>query len=293
MQTKVDSEFDLAVCYRIYPRVSGNPIFGFKDKLALTQLNLETFKAAIGDLKIRMWVLLDNCPPAYAELVRAIFPGTAMDLIALNGEGNGATFARQIDILTAQQAAELVYFAEDDYLYLPRSLEPAVAFLRRHPEADFLTLPDHVDYYRQYVHRIQSGQQCIIEGSQQWRTVVATLLTFMTRRQTLVETGDVFKTYRRNNPDLAMWMALTKLRVFNPWCSVRGLGDGVYIPGSQALAWRHTWRQILFGRRRTLWAPCPTLATHMERNGLAVGVDWERVFGTRAKALQEGHTGSI
>ena len=47
MQTKVDSEFDLAVCYRIYPRVSGNPIFGFKDKLALTQLNLETFKAAV------------------------------------------------------------------------------------------------------------------------------------------------------------------------------------------------------------------------------------------------------
>jgi hypothetical protein len=26
----------------------------------------------------------------------------------------------------------------------------------------------------------------------------------------------------------------------------------------------------------------------MERNGLAVGVDWERVFGARAKALQEG-----
>jgi hypothetical protein len=29
----------------------------------------------------------------------------------------------------------------------------------------------------------------------------------------------------------------------------------------------------------------------MERNGLAVGVDWEGVFGARAKALQEGHNG--
>ena len=40
METKTPHGFDLAVCYRIYPRVSANPILGFKDKLALVQLNL-------------------------------------------------------------------------------------------------------------------------------------------------------------------------------------------------------------------------------------------------------------
>src|SRR5262245_20929906 len=116
-------KFDLAVCYRIYPRISGNPIFGFKEKLPLVQLNLETFKESLGDLKIKMWVLLDNCPPAYAELLKKIFPETAMEIIPLGGEGNGPTFRRQVDILSAQTDADLVYFAEDDYIYLPKSLE--------------------------------------------------------------------------------------------------------------------------------------------------------------------------
>ena len=69
-----DTNRDLAVCYRIYPRVSGNPIFGFTNKLALLRLTLETFNEALGDLKVKMWVLLDNCPPEYQELVAFIFP---------------------------------------------------------------------------------------------------------------------------------------------------------------------------------------------------------------------------
>jgi hypothetical protein len=285
MHTKANPDFDLAVCYRIYPRVSANPILGFTDKLALVQLNLETFKEAMGDLKVKIWVLLDNCPPAYPALVKAIFPHTPMELIELGGEGNGATFIRQIDLLAGQQDSGLVYFAEDDYLYLPRSLEQAVAFMRRHPEADALTLADHSDYHRRYVDRIRSREYT--DEGRRWRTVVATALTFMMRRQALIESADVLKTYCRGNSDLGLWMALTKLRVFNPWCCLRGFGDGKFIPGSQALAWWHTWRYILFGKRRTLWAPLPTLATHMEQRSSALGVDWEQVLGARARALQE------
>ncbi len=284
MQTQLNTDFDLAVCYRIYPRVSANPILGFTDKLALVQLNLETFREAIGNLKIKMWVLLDNCPPAYPELVKSILPHTPMELIELAGEGNGATFTRQSDILAGQREADLVYFAEDDYLYLPGSLEQAVTFLRSHPEADALTLADHSDYHRRYVDRIRSREHK--ENGRRWRTVVATALTFMMRRQSLIESADVFKTYSRGNSDLGLWMALTKLRVFNPWCCVRGFGDGKFIPGSQLLAWRHAWRHILLGRRLTLWAPLPTLATHMESRSVAPGADWEGLLGARARKLQ-------
>jgi len=274
--------YDLAVCYRIYPRVSGKPIFGFKEKLALVRLNLESFKEAIGQLKVKMWVLLDNCPPSYHELVSSVFPETDVEFLSLGGEGNEATFARQIDILTAQQASGLVYFAEDDYLYLPGALERAVDFLRRHPDADALNVADHAAYHQRYVDRIRSKQ--FVEDGCRWRTVVATALTFMIRRQTLVETAGVFKTYFKKNSDLGLWMALTKLRVFNPWAFVRGFEDGIFIPGSIALAWRHAWRQILFGKRRTLWVPSPSLATHMQSTDLAPGVEWERVFGDRARA---------
>lgn len=282
-------KFDLAVCYRIYPGVSRNPIFGFKEKLSLVRLNLETFKESLGDLKIKLWVLLDNCPPAYAALVKSIFPGVEPELIPLGGEGNGATFIRQIDILGAQTAAELVYFAEDDYLYLPDALECAVDFMRRHPEADFATPYDHADFYSKYVHR--AGGAEFFEDGRRWRTVASTCLTFMARRTALAESAAVFKTYP-NNSDLGIWLALTKKRVCNPWSWVRSLGDGRYFSASMALAWHHAWRQILFGKRRTLWSPAPSLSTHMENSGLAPGVDWQGLFGTCAKTLQENQPAS-
>ena len=286
MNTMANPEkFDLAVCYRIYPGVSRDPIFGFKEKLPLVRLNLETFKESLGDLKIKLWVLLDNCPPAYADLLKTLFPQTAMELIPLGGEGNGATFLRQVKILTEQTDADLVYFAEDDYLYLPRSLERTAAFMRRHPEADFVTPYDHADFHSKFVHQFRTPE--IFEDGHRWRTVAATCLTFMARRAALVESAPVFRTYNRNS-DLAMWMALTKKRVCNPWSWIRSCSDGLYFPASHALAWRHAWRQILFGKRRTLWVPTPGLITHMENSGLAPGVDWEKIFAGRvASAIRK------
>lgn len=279
-------KFDLAVCYRIYPGVSRDPVFGFTEKLPLVRLNLETFKESLGDLKVKLWVLLDKCPPAYADLLQSLFPDTPMELIPLGGEGNGATFLRQVDILGAQTDADLVYFAEDDYLYLPRSLEQTANFMRRHPEAGFVTPYDHADFHSKFVHQFRGAE--IREDGCRWRTVLSTCLTFMARRDAVAESAPVFKTYNRNS-DLAIWMALTKRRVANPWSWLRSFGDGLYFPASHALAWRFAWRQILLGRRQTLWAPTPGLITHMERSGLTPGVDWEKIFGARAGALKVKH----
>ncbi len=275
-------KIDLAVCYRIYPRVSGDPIFGFKEKLPLLQLNLETFKESLGNLNIKMWVLLDNCPPTYIDLLRKIFPDSAMEIIPLDGEGNGATFRRQVDILKAQTDAELVYFAEDDYLYLPGSLERLVKFMRRHPEADFATAYNHSDYYSKFIHHFHGTE--IIDEDCSWRTVASTCLTFIARRQSLTESAAVFKTYNKN-PDLAMWMALTKKGTANPFVWIRSSIDGIFFPASLALAWRHGWRQILFGKPQRLWAPKSALITHMEKGGLTPGVDWGKVFGERSRNL--------
>lgn len=276
-------KFDLAVCCRIYPGVSRDPIFSFKEKLPLARLNLETFREGLGDLKIKMWVLLDNCPPVYVELFKEIFPNTPMELISLAGEGNGATFLRQVDILSKQTDADLVCFAEDDYLYLPRSLERTVNFMRQHPEIDFVTPYYHADFDSKYVHQFRGKE--IVEDNCRWREVTSTCLTFMARKNAVAESVAVFKTYNPN-PDLAIWMALTKKRVCNPWSWVRSLQDGIYFSASHALAWRYAWRQILFGKKRTLWVPTPPLITHMESSGLAPGIEWEKIFGERAKKLQ-------
>jgi hypothetical protein len=280
---------DLAVCYRIYPGLSGKPAFGITDKLAMVRLNLRSFKAALGNLKVKMWVILDQCPPAYQELVTAAFAGTDLEIIALEKkEGNAGTFLRQLEVLCSQTAAHLVYFAEDDYLYLPDALAMAVAFMRRHPEADYSTPSDHADFDTKYIHRFR-GIERHAEG-RRWRTVASTCLTFMARHTALVENRAVFATYARRNSDLGLWLALTKNRVVNPWCFFRSLGDGLFFPASQALAWRHAWRNILFGPRRTLWVPRPSLATHLESTDLAPHVEWEQYL---PKFTEAGKTSSF
>lgn len=276
-------QYDLAVCYRIYPGVSGSPIFGFKQKPPLLRLNLETFRESLGDLKIKLWVLLDKCPGFYRDMLEEIFSGIKMEIIPLGGEGNGPTFRRQMEILSTQTDSNLVYVAEDDYLYLPGSLQQAVAFMCNHPDADFATLYDHPDIHDKFIHRFRANE--IAEGDHRWHNIVSTCLTFMARKQALVDSLAVFKTYNKN-PDLALWMALTKIRVRNPWSWIRSAGDGLFFSVSHALAWRYAWRHIIFGKRRTLWAPVPTLATHMETRGLAPGVDWSGIFGTRAESLK-------
>ncbi|MGH7977767.1 MAG: glycosyltransferase family 2 protein [Limisphaerales bacterium] len=278
----VPCKYDLAICYRIYPGLSGSPIFGFKEKLPLLRLNLETFKDSLGTLRVKIWVLLDNCPPPYADLMKIIFPEADMEIVSLGGEGNGATFRRQVDILSAQTDSDLVYFAEDDYLYLPGSLQRMVQFMRTQADADFATPYDHPDSRDKFIHRIRT-EEIPVDGWR-WRKVVSTCLTFMARKKAVLDSKPVFNTYNKN-PDLALWMALTKRRVYNPWSWVRSIGDGLFFSASHALAWRYAWRQILFGKRRTLWSPLPPLATHMEMSGLAPGVDWQGIFGSRAETL--------
>jgi hypothetical protein len=266
---------DLAVCYRIYPGLTGRPALGFTDKLTMVRANLLSFKQALGGLRAKIWVILDKCPPAYQELVAGIFSDTDLEFIPLTGEGNEATFLRQVRLLSTQTAAELVYFVEDDYLHRPQALAGAVAFMQRHPESDFLTLYDHADYHDKYIHRLRGREYT--EAGLRWHTVASTCLTFMARRGVLADTAEVFATYGRKNSDLGLWLALTKSRVVNPWCWVRCLGDGLFFSASCMLAWRHCWRTILFGPRRTLWVPEPSLATHLESTGLAPGVDWDVV----------------
>jgi hypothetical protein len=220
-----------------------------------------------------MWVILDQCPPAYQELVTAAFAGTDLEIIALEKkEGNEATFLRQLEVLCAQQEAELVYFVEDDYLHLPLALEQAVNFMRRHPKADFLTLYDHPDFHTKYTHQLRGPE--FDEAGHRWHIVSSACLTFMARKTVLKETANVFATYLRRNSDLGLWLALTKTRVLNPWSCVRSLGDGLFFTASHLLAWRHAWKNILFGKGRTLWVATPSLATHLDFCGLAPEIDW-------------------
>ncbi len=272
------SKYDLAVAYRIYPKVSSHlpPIFP-EDKFKLAELCLKSFKASLGNLRVKMWVLLDNCPPAYEAMFLQLWSPYDLIMVRFQGVGDAATFREQSRILMEQTDAELVYLAEDDYFYLPDQFQLAVEFLKQNSEVDFISPYDHPDIYSTDLHQLPSETRAA--NGKTWHTSFATTHTFLTRRETLYECRNLFlASYGKISPDLAKWMALTKKRVFNPFAFIYWLVPHPFWSASIFFAWKYCWRQILFGRRHNLWTPYPSIATHMVAGMEATGLDWKNEF---------------
>lgn len=263
---------ELAVAYRMYPGISRDAVRVFGDKLATAEACLQSFRASLGSLRAHVWMILDNCPPAYEAMVRRCFAPDDVDVVQCNGIGNAATFALQREILSKQTLSDFVYFAEDDYLYRPGQMQAVVKFLASSPDVHFVTPYDHPDAYALPV----SMSKAIVRifGGLHWRTVSSTCLTFATRRNTLRLTEKAFSTFSRRNYDSSIWHALTKIGI-REWLRypVRTNQD---LPSVKIIlkTFLFGWRYIFFGRKYTLWSPIPSIATHLQQDGLAPNVDW-------------------
>lgn len=286
------SHYDLAVAYRIYPVVA-KPAHGLpfsEDKLRLSEICLKSFKESLGNLRVKLWVLLDNCPPGYAELFLKYFAPQDLVLLPLPGAGNRKTFGKQIDILLGQTDSEFVYFAEDDYLYLPGQFARMIEFLRDNDDVHFITPYDHPDCYRLEIHREPKWLRVGVEHH--WRTAASTCLTFLTRKDTLRRTQRIFRSYCRRNGDCALWLSLTKRSIFNPILFARFASQDAKFAKIIAKAWYYGWSQILFGKQRRLWVPVPAVATHLDNAGLSPTVPWRALLREQAKTLGYANCGS-
>lgn len=269
--------YDLAVAYRICPFMSRTPPPVHADsKFKLARLCLRSFKAALGPLKVRLWAILDHCPPEYEKLFTDLWDRQDLVLCPQPGLGNGGTFVKQIEILTQQEDAELVYLAEDDYFYRPEKFPLAVDLMRHHPDVDFCTPYDHPDYYQHAFHLHK--MRIKVEHGQVWKTQNGTTCTLLTRKHILQETSAVFRSFARRNSDAGVWLSLTKEHVRNPYDLLTQPFLFPFRGYSLMAAWYFNWKQILWGRRYSLWVPVPSLATHMVAGLEAPHVDWRKEF---------------
>ena len=266
--------YDLAIAYRICPKVAKSAIgLPFSvDKLRLSEICLRSFKESLGNLRVKLWALLDGCPEQYAALFRKYFDPGDLVLVPLPGVGNQATFGKQIEILLEQGDSDLIYFAEDDYFYLPDQFPLMLRFLRNGKGVDFVTPYDHPDCYQLDLHH-EPKWVTVFEGHH-WRTAASTCLTFLTRKSTLARYERTLRTYSRGNDDCAMWLSLTKRRVFNPLAPVRFFARGEFYWKIFVQAWLFCWRQVVFGKTAKLWVPLPGLATHLCAGLFSPSVDW-------------------
>ncbi|MCU0605881.1 MAG: glycosyltransferase family 2 protein [Candidatus Edwardsbacteria bacterium] len=282
----MDRHYDIAIAYRVCPSISKRPLAHADDKLALVRLCLRSLLGALGSLRAKMIVILDGCPPAYEELFRASFAAADLTVINTDAIGNRATFATQVKSLLAQECSEVVYVAEDDYLYLPNALVDMVGFLRARTDADFISAYDHIDLYTAPLHDHPS--HICVHGGRHWRTANSTCLTFLTTKATLRRTRRCVLSFARGNDDASLWLGMTKHQL-GPGSFVRHALSGSGVFRIIIKAWLYCWPYILLGSRRRLWVPMPALGTHLETTGLAPAVDWQEVIGRMMATM--GRTG--
>jgi hypothetical protein len=280
-----DWRYDLAVAYRICPKVSrpAQSLPFADDKLRQAGLFLRSFRNSLGSLRVKVWAVLDGCPQEYHALFDRYFAAEDLVLLDLNGGGNRATFAKQMDILLAQRDAEFVYFAEDDYLYLPDQFQLMLRFLCDRQDVDFVTPHDCLDYYRYDFHH-EPHLVTVFEGHH-WRTAASTCLTFLTRTSTLARYERVFRTYSRQHDDCPLWLSLTK-RLFNPLALIRSFARREFYWKIWVKAWLFCWPQILFGRTAKLWVPVPGIATHWCAGHFSAGFDWLAFMRSEASCTE-------
>lgn len=272
---EMTKEYDLAIAYRIYPKVSKNPIVFGDDKFKLSELCLRSFKDSLGDLNVKMYVLLDKCPPGYTELFKKYFDENDLKLITLDGIGNLGTFGMQVDLLLNQEFSEMIYFAEDDYFYLPKQFDEMIKFLKDNDDVDFVSPFDHIDYYKYNFHNYKS--EIRFSNKKHWRNVATTCLTFLTTKETLHRTKKTFNTYTKGNYDTSIWASLTKTNIFNPF-KLLTYKKKPYFIAVFFKSWRYSMVQHLFGTRWTLWVPIPTIATHMEKEDVSPTFEWLKII---------------
>lgn len=272
------SKYDLAVAYRIYPGMSkaNSPPAFSGDKFKLSEFCLRSFKSSLGSLRAKIFVLLDNCPAEYQNLFESLFDQEDLEFIQLKGIGNEPTFEMQIKLLLEQSYSDVVYFAEDDYLYMTGQFESMVNFLNSSSDVDFISPYDHTDYYTTSLH--DHPNKIRVAYGKHWRTTNSTCLTFMARRQALEEAMVTFMTFLKGSSDASLWVSLTKSRVFDIKSIFQYRKSDPWLYDILKKAWVYNWKQILFSRRFTVWVPIPSIATHMEKDFLAPNIDWIRML---------------
>jgi hypothetical protein len=236
--------------------------------------------AAAGPDGERVFVNDGSMPEDRAELMRQ----SGARVIELGGVGNARSYRACVALVdsSAWDDGDIVYFAEDDYLYLPEAFVALAAAFGRCTDAEYLTLYDHPEYYsrRHHARHARKDSTRFSVGDVEWRAVRSTCLTYGARVGAIRRDSWVHHLASRESPpgDHAIWS------------TVVGSGSEFAIPRILRHSPKPDLRSVLAGnlkpRRRVeksrLFAARPGLATHLESEHLSPGRNWAEVAAGRA-----------
>lgn len=270
---------DLTIALRVSPILSRQHLF-FTSKRDMVEACFDSLVESLEGLSYYIVVILDNCPQ-FAEIFKKRVDEKHLKMTFTKGIGNANTFLYQIQILLDQTKTEYVYFAEDDYYYIGKMSDALKFISAGNHFVDFLTPYDHPDYYSN-LHKYK--KITTVYKGKVWKQIASTTMTFLTSKKNLQETERILRLYPLLS-DYLMWNMLTRktplwkfLQPTYRWaCGYRKL----------PFSWLYTiWNYTRY-RRYSLWAPEPTIGTHLNLNGLSPRICWKTEIGkcllTRSK----------
>ncbi len=269
-------ECSVAICYRIYPKVSKVPPIHADDKYKLSELCLKSLVSSLSKVNFKIWVLLDDCPQEYSELFKNYIPKEKLELISLPGIGNAGTWGKQLEILNSQTFSENIYFAEDDYFYLPDTFHEMLDLIESDDDVHFVSPYDHLDYYTLDFHDYKSKIK--VTDTRHWRTVSTTCMTFLTQKKYLSKTLDAFQSYLRKNYDNSIWLSITKINACNIFLFAKYIFTNFSFAKIYIKLLLFGIPRLLFRNKWNLWTPMSSIATHMDSQYLAPTKNWSGFF---------------
>lgn len=209
-------------------------------QVAYAQLD-DSFK---GDL---VYLLDGELPDHFASM----FKKNDCEIVQLGGKGNSASlsYAHKLALENSWSETDVIYFAEDDYLYVPEAFKELVSAFGAF-ESDYITLYDHPDRYTRVDDDPIRNRLDGYNENRFWRSVESTCQTFGVRKSVLKKDKWIHKLARVGNYPKGREM----------FRAIQGIG-----------------KYSLKYPKRSLIGPVPTLCTHMETQFLAYGVDWAKV----------------
>jgi hypothetical protein len=292
---------ELTIAYRVCPFLSKTCGI-FDDKFELFVLALNSFYKAVSKVDYKVTFIMDSCPEKYFATIKTLFPQDKCEFITMIDAGNGGSFNKQVDVLL-EQNNNYIYFAEDDYFYFENAFVHMLNIIKR-KEVDFVSPYDQTDYHFIPIHEHKHEE--IIESGVKWRDVSATTMTFMAKKESLLEVEDCFRDFANLHKDTIMWLRLTKFKVKNPFFIlnmlylafssrvINKIQKNKYYshlsrPGIKHIVelyrQRNSLKRLFFTRRYKLFAPSKTLSTHLAFNFLPRNYDWGNIINLECRKL--------
>lgn len=269
------SKYELTICLRVYPGIANKQKVFCDDKITIFQKSLSSLIQWCGDLKIFYYIILDNCPSVYHSITNQLLESQNYEIISYaTTQWNAKTFAKQIDILAHQSYSDIVYFAEDDYLYQPKSIEKFY-YDFKNDKADFGTIYYSPDYKTLLIQDHPITTKRYANHVYEYRA--STTMTFFVKKYSLLVYKDWLLSYTRGNHDFSMRFSITKFNIFSFYKFLIYLFKDFQ---SLKLWWYIRYKcnlQNFTIRKWTLLVPQQSWATHIDKSGMAIWYDWKKL----------------